>query len=270
MKNKRHILLEKELKKALKAEESLKKSALKSGRHTFKSELAQKIPPKAHATLNQAFGKAFALVFEKGTGIIEKTYDKNVMALDHEIRDYAVRRKGGRREIRKLRADAAKTDFANLAVSAAEGIGLGLFGIGLPDIVLFTGVLLKGVYQSALSCGIDYEKPAEKYLILKMMEASMTRGEAFLRLDREVDCLLEKRDLDPPPSKEQFKEQTDHTAAAFADDMLLLKFIQGIPVAGILGGAANPACYRRVMRYVGQKYRKRYLLGLRDGEGNKK
>lgn len=45
-------------------------------------------------------------------------------------------------------------------------------------------------------------------------------------------------------------------------DMLILKFIQGIPVIGILGGAANPVYYHKVMQYVKIKYRKRYLLGL--------
>lgn len=265
LKNKRDTLLEKEWKKVQRTEEKLKKSALQSGRITWKSELEQKIPPKAHAALYKAFGKAFALIFEKGTGVIEKTYNKNTMALDYEIRDYAVRRKGGRKEIRQIQKEAARTDFANLAAAAAEGIGLGIFGIGLPDIVLFVGVLLKGVYQSALSYGVDYEKPAEKYLILKMMEASMTKGREYEHLDQEVDRCLAKRVLDNP-SKEQFEEQTEKTAEAFAADLLLMKFIQGIPVAGILGGAANPVCYRRVMRYVGLKYRKRYLIGLRDGE----
>ena len=45
----------------------------------------------------------------------------------------------------------------------------------------------------------------------------------------------------------------------FAVDMLLLKFIQGMPVVGFLGGAANPVYYRKVMQYVLLKYRKRYL-----------
>lgn len=42
--------------------------------------------------------------------------------------------------------------------------------------------------------------------------------------------------------------------------MILLKFIQGLPVVGIIGGAANPIYYSKVMKYVQMKYRKRYLL----------
>ncbi len=50
------------------------------------------------------------------------------------------------------------------------------------------------------------------------------------------------------------------TADAFALDMLLAKFVQGIPVAGILGGISNPIYYRRILDYVQLKYQKRYLL----------
>ncbi len=259
MKNKRLILLEQELAGVRRAEEKLKKSAIRSGNITWKTALEQKIPPGAYTALKKAFGKAFSLVFEKGTGIIEKTFDKDAMAKDHEIYDYAVQLKGGRREIRRLRRDAAKRDAANMAAAAAEGVGLGVFGVGLPDIVLFSGVLLKGVYQAALLYGISYESPQETYFILKMMEAAMAKGEDFVRLDKELDqCVTESGML--CSFVEFSSEQLSKTAEAFAADLLLLKFVQGIPLVGILGGMGNPACYRRVMRYVGLKYRKRYLL----------
>ena len=38
--------------------------------------LEEKVPAKLQETLNAAFSKAFELIFEKGTGIIEKTYDR--------------------------------------------------------------------------------------------------------------------------------------------------------------------------------------------------
>lgn len=36
-------------------------------------KLAEKVPEKLQSTLDAAFAKAFTLVFENGTGIIEKT-----------------------------------------------------------------------------------------------------------------------------------------------------------------------------------------------------
>ena len=44
--------------------------------------------------------------------------------------------------------------------------------------------------------------------------------------------------------------------------MLLLKFIQSLPVVGMIGGMGNPVYYHKVMKYAGLKYRKRYLCGL--------
>ena len=251
--------LERELAIVEKAEERIRKEALRSKKASWKTELENKIPQKAYAGLKTAFGKAFAIVFEKGTGVIEKTFDKDAMAADYEIHDYAVRRKGGRKEIRSLQKEALKTDFANMAVTAAEGIGLGIFGIGLCDIVLFVGMLLKGIYQTALNYGVDYTVPREKYSILKMMEAAMAKGEEFVRLEEEL-AVEQERDMLWEPSKEQFDKQLMKTADAFAADMLLLKFVQGLPVVGVLGGVGNPVCYRKVMRYAGIKYRKRYLL----------
>ena len=57
-------------------------------------------------------------------------------------------------------------------------------------------------------------------------------------------------------------------ASAFAVDMLLLKFIQGLPVVGVIGGAANPVYYSKVMKYVQMKYRKRYLLKQKGATSN--
>ena len=42
-------------------------------------------------------------------------------------------------------------------------------------------------------------------------------------------------------------------------ELLSLKFIQGLPVVGIVGGAANPVYYARVLKYVRCQYEKRYL-----------
>jgi hypothetical protein len=48
----------------------------------------------------------------------------------------------------------------------------------------------------------------------------------------------------------------------FAMDMLVLKFVQGLPVIGIIGGLANPLYYNKIMKYVQLKYYKRYILNL--------
>jgi len=44
--------------------------------------------------------------------------------------------------------------------------------------------------------------------------------------------------------------------------MLCLKFIQGLPVVGAIGGAANVIYDKKILNYAELKYQKRYLLKL--------
>ena len=253
-----------------------------SGKVTnWKYNLEQKIPHKVYDNLRAAFGKAFLLIFEKGDVIIEKTYNKETILKDFAIRDYAVEVKGSRKELKEVRKKSGTADLANMALSTVEGIGLGVLGIGLPDIVIFIGVLLKGIYEAALNYGYDYDRPEEKLLMLKMMETALLTGDDWIHANKEVDDWI--RDgvpqlRKPDTASEQsgspkysgcsqeagmtlaIREQIRKTADIFALDMLLLKFIQGMPVVGIIGGATNPVYYNKVMKYVRLKYQKRYLL----------
>lgn len=159
-----------------------------------------------------------------------------------------------------MRKAAGQSDLLNMAITTAEGIGLGALGIGMPDVVLFLTNLLKGIYETALNYGFDYESRTEQYIILCMMETALRTGE-----DRSAgNCRVEELIVNGIAERSQtdFDTQIKATASALAMDMLILKFIQGIPVVGILGGAANPVYYHKVMQYVKLKFRKRYLLGL--------
>ena len=91
----------------------------------------------------------------------------------------------------------------------------------------------------------------------------MASGEEWIALnaanDVSIDCAVNRI-----PEEDELKQQIEKTANALATQMLVLKFIQGLPVVGILGGAANPIYYQRIMKYVQLKYRKRYLLEKRN------
>lgn len=262
--------IQKELHTLQKQEEKLMRSATKQrSASSWKSELEKKVPDKVYHSLKIAFGKAFAIVFEKGTGIIEKSYQKESIQQDQKVQHYAVQLKGNRRELRKVKQQAQVSGLSNMALTTVEGIGLGALGIGLPDIVMFVGVLLKGIYETALRYGIDYNAVGERYLILKMMEASLAKGDRWVEVNAEVDRLI-YQGRQEVPDLEDMVEQRRHTADAFAIDMILLKFIQGLPVVGILGGAGNPVYYNKVLHYVRLKYHKRYLLQLEKQQETRK
>lgn len=254
----RRKLANRELLKLRYQEKELELAAQKEKTLQWKDILEKKIPEKVSSGLESAFCTGFSLVFQQGRKLIEKTYKKEELQRHHALRDWKVKTVGSRQELREMDRSARKSDNRNMAATTAEGIALGALGIGLPDIVLFLSTLLKGVYETAIHYGFDYTSPQEQYLILKMMSASLKSGKYWLWENKAVDKLLEQ-EL-PEISDEMLKAQLQKTAADFAMDMLLLKFIQGMPVVGFLGGAANPVYYQKIMRYVQLKYKKRYLL----------
>lgn len=260
---------QKEWKYITKQEERLEKAAMRQSTVgpsvlVWKEKLEQKIPVKIYDNLRAAFCKAFSVVFEQGTGIIEKTIRKDQLEKDYEIQNYAIGIKGTRKELKQLRKKAGASGVRDMAVTAAEGIGLGVLGIGLPDIVVFTGFILRGIYETALQYGFTYDATEEKLLILKMMEASLSRGEEWVRVNAEVDRILAK-EWHGDHAEDDVTQQIRRTADVFALDMLLAKFIQGLPLIGIVGGAGNPVYYGKVIRYAQLKYHKRYLRERMQG-----
>ncbi len=250
--------IEKELRKIEKTEERLRRQAEKKTTPAWKSKLEEKIPDKVMTGLQKAFLKAFCMLFEKGSVLIEKTYNRDSIEKDFQIKDFAVDLKGGRKEIHHMKMDAAGANAVSTLVTMVEGIGLGALGIGMPDIVLWVSILLRGVYETAMKYGFDYETPEEKIFILAILEVPMLTGEEWKAVNASVDSYIE-HEAHIIPSDEDMKRQIEKTANAFATDMLVTKFIQGLPIVGMIGGAANPVYYNKVMSYVELKYRKRYL-----------
>ncbi|MBQ3262055.1 MAG: EcsC family protein [Oscillospiraceae bacterium] len=223
----------------------------------WKTALEAKVPPKIYDNLKSVFAKAFHVIFEKGTDLIEKTYRKEEIEKDFKVRDYAVNLEMNSRDLALLEANAHLSNLVSLAVSTVEGVGLGALGIGLPDIVLFVSMILRGCYETALRYGFQYDTDEEKWFILLLLEGAMVRGEDWDKCNQMIDEQIRQP---VTPAKELLDEQMKKTADAFAMDMLLTKFIQGLPFVGMVGGAANPYYYRKILNFVRLKYRKRYLL----------
>lgn len=255
--DKRITAVKKELLAVVKLENKMERAALKARPAGWKTALEEKLPRKVYNGLEAAFCKGFTVVFSKGRSIIEKSYRKETIQEDQSIREYALQVKGGRKELRQMVKSAKKSHARNMAITTVEGVGLGALGIGMPDIVLFISAILRGVYETALHYGYDYIEREEQLLILKLMAAALANGEDWQRRNSEIDRILSGGAQGT--SDDAFAAQLHDTASVFAVDMLLMKFVQGLPLVGIIGGAANPVYYRKVLRYVQLKYRKRWL-----------
>lgn len=235
--------------------------------------LQRVVPDGMQDKLDAAFVKAFQLVFEKGTGIIEKTYDKQKRQEDYEIAEYAASVREDRKHVRAFRREAGSRARQNLLLSSVEGIGLGLLGVGLPDIPLFVSVVLKTLYEISLSFGYDYDRMEERLFQLRLIETALYDGPDMQRRDGEMDEMCRsmrgakrRAPEDTERLTGRLDEQLRRSAKALADDMLYAKFLQGVPVVGAVGGATDVTVLKRISDYAMLKYRRRYLLDREGGE----
>ena len=92
---KKHI--EKEWQQLLKQEEKFLNRNVKGKQANWQEKIARFVPEKLSDTLNTAFYKAFEMIFDKGTGIIEKTYQKEKKEQNYKINEYTAEVRGSRR-----------------------------------------------------------------------------------------------------------------------------------------------------------------------------
>ena len=219
-------------------------------------KLDEYVPDKLRSALDTGFLKAFELIFEKGTGIIEKTYNKEKHQTSFMTNEFAESVSMNRRTLGAAAKSSGAAQRRNLLLSGAEGIGMGILGIGLPDIPVFTGMILKGIYETALSYGYEYESEEEQIFILKIIEASVSRGDDLYQRDKELNRFI----YTGKPFKTTKKEQMTATSDSIAAELLCMKFLQTIPVVGVIGGAYDVVFLNRVLKYADFKYQRRRLF----------
>lgn len=250
-----------ELYAAQKKEQKLLSSAVRQ--NPVKQTIYQKVPPKVCTLLEKAFEKAFCLVFLNGAQVIEKTFDKEGAGLDYEAGNFVVDKAGSRKSIRRLDKRARKDNLLNNAATTVSGLGLGFLGLGLPDIPLLVGTLLKGVYEIALGYGFDYTTQEEQIYILRLICTALADGSVKEDCNRRLEELAWSSAAEghrAVPAVETALDQEIAAASKILSDALLVeKFVQGLPIVGVVGGFVNLAVYTRVSALAGVKYKIRYL-----------
>lgn len=220
-------------------------------------QLEKVVPQKLQSTLDSAFAKAFGLIFDKGTKVIEKTYDKEGHKIDYYENEYM----NGVLETKKtLRAFSKKAKAAgnkNLLLSGAAGVGMGIIGVGIPDIPVFTGLLLKSVYEIALDYGFEYESEKERAFILWVIAGAVSYGNSITEINNKINDYIATGEL---PSDYNREEAVSAAAGALSKELLYMKFVQGIPLIGALGGLYDAVYMKRINEYANLKYRKRLLV----------
>lgn len=90
--------------------------------------LEDKVPPKLREALNSAFVKAFDLVFQRGTGLLERTFDAEAARQQFEIDQFAAQLKGDRSSLRVFSRRAGRTGALNFGSFRGRGHSPGAAG----------------------------------------------------------------------------------------------------------------------------------------------
>ncbi|MEY8352098.1 EcsC family protein [Lachnospiraceae bacterium 54-53] len=254
---------DKQMKRIKKEEQNLLKkkenSLYKAAIGPVADKIESFIPGKLKSALETAFYKGFWLVFEKGNIYIEKTYDKDKIQLEYDLNNYALGKRTERKYMKRLDRHSMQSQMINSSISVIEGGVLGALGIGLPDIPLFLSLVMKAVYEIALSYGYHYETEEEKAYILLLISAAMTKQEQQKEFDQKLEKLGECIDSGIV-SETDLEACMKTTAAILSEALLTAKFIQGIPLVGAVGGIVNYNIIRKISRFAGVKYKKRYYM----------
>ena len=219
--------------------------------------LEDKVPAKLEETLDKAFAKAFHLIFSKGSSIISKTFstDKLIDEFQSDSADLVLL--GGGRQMRRFKRRAVATGTAHTIVSTVTGAALGFVGGTIPDIALFITLLLRNIYKISMKYGYAFDTEEEQKFILRVIAAAVQDGDDMIRANKEVNQLI-REGLDRDSSS--VDERINEAAVALAHALLLMKFLQKIPVVGVIGGASDFIYMERISDYAVLKYQRRFLV----------
>lgn len=260
--------IERQWQKLLKQEETFLAKKLEKKALYINQKLEGKVPEGLKAALDRGFVKAFAMVFEKGTGLIEKIYDREKIEKEYKMRQYAKTLDHKQGSVKTIASQAKKSGAGNLLVSGTVGIGMGILGMGLPDIPVFVGIILKSIYEIAIRYGYSYETEMERLFILLIIQGALSHGEGIRSINDDLNGYIKAGRWERTLT---VKEEIDHAAKGLSEELLYLKFLQGVPIVGAVGGAYDAVYMRHIVKYAELKYRRRYLYDekLRKGIGNK-
>lgn len=247
---------QKEWEKFVKKENKYLEKQLNKKESFLNQKLEEKVPEKLQGTLDTAFAKAFHLIFEKGTAVIEKTYRKEEIEKQYQINEFTNELKQDKKSLRSFSKNAKGSGTKNLVVSGAAGIGMGILGVGLPDIPVFTAMILKSIYEIAMHYGYSYETEEEQYFILLLIQGAVTHGEDMLVIDKEINQYISSSIWLQEKTKEEMIHQT---VGCLSKELLYMKFLQGIPVVGAVGGAYDVVYLKQITEYANLKYERRFL-----------
>lgn len=227
------------------------------------AKVEARIPPKLVGSMDETFYLAFQMLFEKGTRLLRLTFSEKRLRAERFIREYYLKEDPNAERVRSFYKSARAGGIVNTVLATVEGLVMGLFGMGLPDIPILMSLMLRTIYTTALRYGYQFDNPRERYFILLVLSAALAKGSERKEYSRKADQV--GREIDSGVRMNiDLDEQMRETAKALARSMLVVKFIQTTSIIGVVGGVQNFAASRKVAVMANLKYQKRFLLRKKE------
>lgn len=224
----------------------------------MQDKIEQKVPDQVRQTLESAFSKAFEAVFFQGDGLIHKTLGLERLKDQHRRSDQALEDQPGFWSLQRVGWNVHSARLTQQLGVLLEGSLMGLPGIGLPDIPVFLSMLLRNLYGTALRCGFDCDAPEERIYMLLLICCGASSGQERQEYRRRLDHAAASIWVQNTPA-ESIEGCVQEAAHMLALSMLTAKFVQGIPIVGVLGGPANLMTLRSISQLACTDYQLRYL-----------
>lgn len=223
----------------------------------IQKNFSEKVPEQLSDTLYSAFSASFRTIFEKGTVAIERTMKLDELENDYKIKEYAYELKQDKKTLKKFGLDVKISNARNVAFSGVKGTTLGALGIGLPDIPILIASIFRGIYKIAVQYGYEFNTSKEQYFILTIIETAFLNGE---NLDYNNTRLNEFMQNYTIPADYEQEIKIDDISQILSAELIAVKFVQGVPLVGVVGGVYDAFFVDKILKYANIKYQRRFLL----------
>lgn len=231
-----------------KYKELIEKEIIKMNSNEERVLILNNTTPSKKSSVPDKVDKAVKLVISKTSSLIwlHRTSKRGKRNLE------ALKRNTNLETLSAFDKDSKKIYEKGADFTYKEGAILGSIGIGIPDLPVFLMVILRGMFSISAIYGFDYKSEYEKQYILKLLLASLSKGENRRKYFDELD---EQRVGD---------DNSSELAHLIAAELIVQKLIQGIFIIGAVGAISNKITYIKIMKCTRYKYRQRFLNKLNE------
>ena len=245
-----------ELKRAEQKEKDYLRKRAKRKTTLLNALAEDRVPKEIQSKLNEAFCKAFQVIFDRGMPAVERTINRRGIENRWEENIHHAQILRDTSSIQNISREATKDSMRGMILSGVSGVGLGVLGIGLPDVPVFAGMIMRDVCTRALNYGYHYDTDEEKYFILLLIRGAFVFGRELEDLNEKANRFMKTGQI---PVNTSLENEVKLTSQAISAEILASKFVQSLPVVGMVGGAYDMLYMSWIAAYTDLKYRKRML-----------